>query len=266
MKVRAITALFFVIVVLASLLLGRYTFTLFFIVLSAYCLNEFYRMIADETALPNRFAGLLLGLFSFGLYAGYCLGIFPAKFLLLSIPLVAVVFIAALYQRQDKPFLGIAYTLLGMVYVVLPFVSFFALGFMNEGYSYHLPLGFMLILWGNDTGAYLTGRFFGKHLLFERISPKKTWEGLVGGVLLAFVTSLVLAYYFPILAIGQWVGVALIVSVFGTFGDLVESMLKRSQQIKDSGAILPGHGGLLDRFDGLLLAAPAVVVFLKIAV
>ncbi len=246
------------------MLLGVYVFAVFFIALSAYCLSEFYRIITDETGRPSRFLGLLLGVLAFGLFATYCLGSLAADYLLLITPLIAALFIAPLYQKQSKPFVHIAYTLLGIVYVILPFVSFFTLGFITGAYDYRYPLGFMLILWGNDTGAYLVGKFFGKHRLFERISPNKTWEGLIGGVLLALLTSQVLAHYFPILANWQWGGMALVVSVFGTFGDLVESMLKRSQQVKDSGAVLPGHGGLLDRFDGLLLAAPAVLAFLKI--
>src|SRR5690606_3819133 len=143
-------------------------------------------------------------------------------------------------------------------------MSFFALGFLDGEYNHRLPLGFMLILWGNDTGAYLVGKFLGKRRLFERISPKKTWEGLIGGILFALITSLILASVFAVLSSWQWVGMAVLISIFGTFGDLVESMLKRSQQVKDSGTLLPGHGGLLDRFDGLLLAAPMVFALLKI--
>lgn len=265
MRTRAITALFFVIVVLASILLNAYLFAGFFIVLSACCLYEFYRIVGDKHDNPNSLLGILLGVLIFGLYAGYRLGDLSADFLLGVVPLAAVVFIAPLYQTgQDKPFVSIAYTFLGIVYVVLPFLSFFSLGFLVGGYDYRIPLGFMLILWGNDTGAYLVGRFFGKQLLFERISPKKTWEGLIGGILLALVVSLLLAHYFTTLSVWQWIGMAWLISIFGTFGDLVESMLKRSRQVKDSGAILPGHGGLLDRFDGLLLAAPVVFALLKI--
>ncbi|MBK1442615.1 phosphatidate cytidylyltransferase [Parapedobacter sp. ISTM3] len=265
MRIRAITALFFVLVVLGSILWSVYLFTIFFIMLSTYCLQEFYRIVADETGKPNRWVGILLGVLAFGLYAAHYLAGLSMAYLLLTAPLIAIVFIVSLYQKRAKPFADIAYTLLGVVYIVLPFVSFYTLGFTaTEAYDYRLPLGFMLILWGNDTGAYLVGRYFGKHLLFERISPKKTWEGLAGGVGLALITSLVMANYFTLLPTWQWVGVALIISIFGTYGDLVESMLKRSQQVKDSGSVLPGHGGLLDRFDGLLLAAPAVLAFLKI--
>ncbi len=265
MRTRAITALFFVIVVLASIVWNAYLFTMFFVVLSAFCLHEFYRIIADETGRPNRVLGLLLGVLAFGAYAGHCLGALPAHYLLLAVPVAATIFIAALYQKEvAKPFTGISYTLLGVIYVIFPFGSFYALGFLTGDFDYRIPLGFMLILWGNDTGAYLVGRFLGRRLLFERISPKKTWEGLIGGILLAGIVSLVLAHYYPLLTVGQWVGMALVISIFGTLGDLVESMLKRSQRVKDSGAVLPGHGGLLDRFDGLLLAAPAVLAFLKI--
>ncbi len=266
MKTRAITALFFVIAVLASILVNGYVFAVFTVVLSAYCLGEFYRIVADETARPGRFLGLVVAVCLFGLYAAHRLGLLPVEALWIGVPLFAALFIAPLYQKQEKPFVGIALTLLGVVYVALPFVAFFSLGFRaGPAYDYRIPLGFMLILWGNDTGAYLVGRFVGRHRLFERISPKKTWEGLAGGIALALATALVLAHYFPVLATWQWASMALIISFFGTYGDLVESMLKRSQQVKDSGALLPGHGGLLDRFDGLLLAAPAVLAFLEIS-
>lgn len=264
MRIRAVTALFFVIVMVASMLLGAYVFAGFFVLLSGYCLGEFYRIIGDDSGKPNRLLGLLLGTSGFSMFAVYRLFGFDSRYLLLLLPLVAAAFIMPLYQKQDKPFGGIAHTTLGVIYVVLPFIAFFSLGFVTGTYDYRLPLGFMLILWGNDTGAYLTGKFFGKHRLFERISPNKTWEGFFGGVLLALVTAFVLAHYFAPLAPWQWAGMALVISLSGTFGDLVESMLKRSQQVKDSGAVLPGHGGVLDRFDGLLFAAPAVLVFLEL--
>jgi len=265
MRTRAITGLFFVIVVLASIVFNAYLFTGFFLVLSACCLYEFYRIVGDANGKPNALLGLLFGVLAFGVYGGYQLGDLSPNCLLLVIPLAALVWIVPLYQKdQDNPFTGIAYTFLGVIYIVLPFVSFLSLGFLTGAYNYRLPLGFMLILWGNDTGAYLMGRFFGRRRLFERISPKKTWEGLIGGILLALVVSSVLALYYPVISVWQWVGMALLISVFGTFGDLVESMLKRSRQVKDSGSILPGHGGLLDRFDGLLLAAPVVFVWLKL--
>jgi phosphatidate cytidylyltransferase len=125
-------------------------------------------------------------------------------------------------------------------------------------------LGFLLILWLNDTGAYLIGSWIGKHKLFERISPKKTWEGSMGGAFMALLTSWGMALLVKGIPLWQWISIGLIIVIFGTLGDLVESMLKRSLGIKDSGTILPGHGGILDRFDALLLAVPFVFVFLAI--
>jgi phosphatidate cytidylyltransferase len=125
-------------------------------------------------------------------------------------------------------------------------------------------MGFLIILWSNDTGAYLSGRALGRTKLFERISPNKTWEGFIGGVLLAMGVAFGLSYWFGTLTKLEWVMIAAIIGIFGTLGDLVESMLKRSLGIKDSGSILPGHGGFLDRFDGLLIAAPLVYILLTL--
>ena len=125
-----------------------------------------------------------------------------------------------------------------------------------------LPLSVFIFLWASDSGAYLVGSLIGKHRLFERISPKKSWEGSIGGGVLALVAAWALWYFFPIMSLWQWIGMALVVVVFGTWGDLVESLLKRQLGIKDSGHILPGHGGILDRFDSSMLAVPAVVIYL----
>jgi phosphatidate cytidylyltransferase len=144
----------------------------------------------------------------------------------------------------------------------VPFSFFHALAFVNGHFNFHFPLAFLLMLWTNDTGAYLSGRFLGRTKLFERHSPKKTWEGFIGGALLTIGTATLLSHYFSDVHWRQWASMAVYISLVGTFGDLVESMFKRSINIKDSGGILPGHGGLLDRFDGLLLSAPLVFAFL----
>ena len=133
---------------------------------------------------------------------------------------------------------------------------------MGTGFNFHFPLAFMLMLWANDTGAYKFGVRFGKHKLFERHSPKKTWEGFFGGLATGLIAAYLISAQFGDLTIMQWLSVSLIIGTAGTFGDLFESMLKRSMSIKDSGSLLPGHGGLLDRFDGLLFAAPLVFIYL----
>src|SRR5262249_33725331 len=124
--------------------------------------------------------------------------------------------------------------------------------------------GCLFILWASDTGAYFAGTLFGRRKLFERISPKKSWEGAVGGALLAIVFAILMNAFFHSLQLWQWLSIAVIIIVGGTFGDLIESLLKRSIVIKDSGTSLPGHGGFLDRFDGLLISAPFIVAFLEI--
>ncbi|SEN25116.1 phosphatidate cytidylyltransferase [bacterium A37T11] len=266
MLTRAITGFFFVLVMLGAVLTGAYAFSGFFIVLGLLCTDEFYRLLGhDAGTRPHRWLGLLAGLTFFGSWAATFLWQTPGFYLLLGVPVFSLIFITELYLKNRQPFMAIGYTFLGLVYAFLPFVFFFSLGFLTGEYRYAVPLGFLIMLWSNDTGAYLAGRSFGKHHLFERHSPKKTWEGFAGGVLLAIVASLVLAHFFQEIASWQWLGCALIISVIGTFGDLTESMLKRSLNVKDSGSLLPGHGGLLDRFDGLLLAAPLVYVFLRLS-
>lgn len=165
--------------------------------------------------------------------------------------------------------MNIAYTLLGIFYVTIPFAMLYHLGFyknheFGQEYSYQLILGFFFILWMNDTGAYLAGKYLGKHKLFERISPNKTWEGSLGGGIFSIGLAIIIAQYFTHINLTDWIIISLIIVIFGGIGDLVESMLKRSLNIKDSGKLLPGHGGILDRFDGLLISSPFVYCYLQL--
>jgi phosphatidate cytidylyltransferase len=158
-------------------------------------------------------------------------------------------------------------SLMAVVYISLPLgllMFFFNPVVMSGPFHYGKALGFLVILWLNDTGAYLVGSLIGKHKLFERISPGKTWEGSAGGALFALLTAWGLSFIFKQLDVSQWMILSLIIVVTGTLGDLVESMLKRSLALKDSGDILPGHGGILDRFDAVLLSAPFVFVYLAL--
>jgi phosphatidate cytidylyltransferase len=273
MRLRAITGFFFIIVMIASTLLGTYVFSLFYLVLASFCLYEFYKLIKQNTAQPSIIAGLTYGAF---LFAGTALFFYPEQFtspalsgnhavikLLLLIPLAgAAVFIQELYKKTPAPFSNIAFTFLGIIFAVIPFAFFHALAFISGNFNFHIPLAFLIILWSNDTGAYLVGSKMGKTKLFERHSPKKTYEGLIGGIIISAIAALILGHFYTELTWKQWVTISILISCFGTMGDLVESMFKRSINVKDSGGILPGHGGLLDRFDGLLMAAPIVYVYL----
>lgn len=262
MLTRAITGFFFIAVLIGAHLLGQVVFVSFFSLLGLWCLYEFYGIVRHEEVRPMLVLGVLT-LAALGTLVGlHCVGLIPFIKVWLFIPFFSLLFIGALFQKRKYPFHDIGYTVLGIIYAGIPFLFFVALGFVKGQFNLYIPLGFLLILWSNDTGAYLAGRSFGKHKLFERISPNKTWEGFIGGVLFAVAIAFNLEQYFGSLARWEWASMALVIGVFGTLGDLVESMLKRSIGVKDSGNILPGHGGLLDRFDGLLMAAPLVFLFL----
>lgn len=264
MKTRAITAFFFTIVMLGSIFLGPYTFAGFYLLLSIISLLEFYKLVKTGGIRPHKNIAIIVAGAIFLITIAYHFYKFPTKYLMAAVPLVFAVFIAELYKKSKIPFANIAYTFVGFVYVTIPFCFFYSLGYLLSfyNYSFHLPLAFLLMLWANDTGAYLFGMKFGKRKLFERHSPKKSWEGFLGGIFTSLVVALIIAQFFNEITPIVWAGMAILISSFGTLGDLVESMLKRSLDVKDSGSFLPGHGGFLDRFDGLLIAAPVVYVYL----
>lgn len=265
MKTRAITGFFFVLVMVGSLLLGKWLFVVFYSLLAITAQKEFYTLISKPDTSKKFTGWLLYGLLICIGFTLFFLQQIELEAILLFLGALVFLFLQQLFLKQaTQPFQTLAYGFLGVVYLIIPFISFIGLGFLKGYYAYEIPLGFLILLWSNDTGAYLSGRSFGRRKLFERISPNKTWEGFLGGLILAIGVALNLEQYFGSLARWQWVSVAFIISIFGTWGDLVESMLKRSLQVKDSGTILPGHGGLMDRFDGLLLSAPIVYIFLTL--
>lgn len=216
----------------------------------------------------NKPISALAGVFLF-LCFGY-IGIVPGRneifipYLLLIIYLL----ISELYKKQPNPVNNWAYSMMSQIYIALSFSLLNVLAYHSDAatsinqYNPILPLSIFIFNWVNDTGAYCTGMLFGKHRLFERISPKKSWEGAIGGAVFSMIAAYVLSIYFPFLNTMEWLGLGLVVVVFGTWGDLTESLLKRTLGIKDSGNILPGHGGMLDRFDSTLLAIPAAVCYL----
>ena len=262
MRVRAITGFFFIIVMLGSVLLGQYVFAIFYLLLSAFCLWEFYSNVKKSGIIPNNQTGLLSGVLVFAVFALIPINAEYHKLVFLLPVILSAIYIQELFKKHDTPFTNIAYTYLGLLYAIVPFIFFYSLAYIGGSFNFHFPMAFLLMLWANDTGAYLVGSKLGKTKLFERHSPKKTWEGLIGGILITAGVALIINNYYTDIAVGQWIAIGVLISCFGTIGDLVESMLKRSLNVKDSGGILPGHGGLLDRFDGLLIAAPIVYAYL----
>ncbi len=170
------------------------------------------------------------------------------------------IFIAEIFRKKINPINNIAYTILGQMYIVLPFLLMFLIRINGEIFL----LALFVFIWANDTFAYLTGISIGKHKMFPRISPKKSWEGFIGGLVGTLIVAFAFSYFSETqLNMVEWFGFALIVVIFGTLGDLFESLLKRTIGVKDSGNIMPGHGGLLDRFDSVLLAAPVIYFYLS---
>ncbi len=245
-------------------------FAVFFIIV-LFSLLEFYKLSGIDGLLPQKAFGVACGLIIYCLSFLIERGTLPARYYFLFFPLVSCLFIIKLYKQfERKPFTNIAITFLGIFYTAVPFALLNAVAFVKDAhedkisYNYQIILGCLLILWATDTGAYFAGTFFGKRKLFERISPKKSWEGFAGGAVLAIVFAYGSSIYFTSLAQWQWLSIGWIIIIGGTYGDLVESLLKRSIEIKDSGDSLPGHGGFLDRFDGLFISAPFIVAFLEV--
>jgi len=273
---RAITGIIFVGVLIGCILGGPISFTLLFALITALTIHEFGVIISKQPDVEiNKPICMLAGVF---LFFGFAyLGVMPGQteILIPYLFLIIYLLVSELYLKKKNPLNNWAYAMMSQIYIALSFAMLNVLAYHsigNEGelsnyqvqYNPILPLSIFIFTWINDTGAYCTGMLFGKHRLFERISPKKSWEGSIGGGVFSIIAAIVMAHYFPFMPISIWIGLALTVVIFGTLGDLTESLLKRTIRIKDSGNILPGHGGMLDRFDSTLMAVPAAVVYLYI--
>lgn len=263
---RILTALVGAALILAGCFIGSWTYFGVFFIITAFTLVEFYNLTLIGGMLPLKFIGTLNGLLVFTLSFLVEGRILPARFYFVLFPFLALIFLIKLYRREDKPFTNIAFTILGICYVGLPFSLLNYIVFSSGSYNARLVAGFMVLLWSSDIGGYFIGVRYGKRKLFERVSPKKSWEGMIGAFLFTLISATVLGYFFREIRIYHWYMIGIIIVITGTYGDLVESLFKRSLAIKDSSSILPGHGGFLDRFDGLLISLYFIAFYLKIIV
>jgi phosphatidate cytidylyltransferase len=264
---RTLTAFFFVIAIVGSALLGQTVFSFLLLIIAILGLHEFILLISNKDIQPAKWPTLIAGVIVYSSFAAHAMGLIELPVLLIIFPSVFLLFILELWRNKAHPFVNIALSITAVIYIALPLglmMYFFDPLIISGPYHYGIVLGFLFILWLNDTGAYLVGSVIGKHKLFERISPGKTWEGSIGGAIFALLTAWGLSLIYKQLDYSQWMIMAVIIVISGTLGDLVESMLKRSLGIKDSGNILPGHGGVLDRFDAVLLSVPFVFVYLAL--
>ena len=251
---------------IGAVLLGPYSFFFFCLLTCLLGLWEFYRLLQITNNRIRSVAGVLLS-------ASLLLTVFlftvlqqDWKILLLNVPLISFIFCTVLFIVSENPFQSLGIVFLGQVYITLPFVLLSVIGFVPDraAFNQHIVLGYFFLLWSNDTGAYLSGSLLGRTPLAPVISPKKTWEGSAGGVLLTAATVYMLSKSFRDLLLTDWIVLGIIVIVMGTLGDLVKSVMKRSLRVKDSGTILPGHGGILDRFDSLIGSVPFVYSYLSL--
>lgn len=265
--VRVLAGALFVGLLLGGILINEYTFAIIFSLITALSLYEFYGLVEKDAKVPivkvwNVVGGffLFLGTFHLFAYGSSIISFIPYIIYLL------LLFISELYLKRDNPIQSLAYSILGQLYIAVPLslTNYLVFSYEPGGYHYVYILALLVFIWVNDSFAYLTGMAFGKHRLFERISPKKSWEGFIGGAVFSVASSLIFAHFFPNLSIPLWLGFAAITVIFGTWGDLFESLIKRTLGVKDSGNMIPGHGGILDRFDSTILAIPAIFVYLVI--
>ncbi|MFN4145802.1 MAG: phosphatidate cytidylyltransferase [Runella sp.] len=262
---RIIAAVLGVAIILSGILYNEWSFLLLFCAISVLTQWEFYKLLGLDGNQPLTYYGTLCGIIINILTFLIEKDVIGFQNYFLISPVVTMIFFIKLYNKKDlKPFQNIAFTFLGIIYVAIPFSLLSVLALRGGVYNYEIILGALLLLWASDTGAYFAGTYFGKRKLFERISPKKSWEGALGGALAATLIAYFLGIYFQTFMAWQWYCIGALIVVAGTFGDLVESLFKRSIAIKDSGSTIPGHGGFLDRFDGLLLSTPFIVTFVKI--
>ena len=271
--VRTFTGIIFVAAIVASFLRPE-AMVLLFSIVTGLTIWEFTGLVNErEDVTVNRFICTVAGIYFFFSMTYFCSDLYggSAKSVVFIPYLITIIYllVAELYLKQADPIQDWAFTMFSQLYIALPFSLLNVLAFTatNNGlvaFNTLLPLSVFVFLWVNDSGAYCVGSLLGRHKLFPRISPGKSWEGSVGGAVFVLAAAYAISYYLDgsMLTTPQWLGLGLVVVVFGTWGDLVESLFKRTLGIKDSGNILPGHGGMLDRFDSSLLAIPAAVVYL----
>ena len=270
---RTITGLSMVFILLAALWFSGWVFAVIFLVITILGLWEFYGLITSETCHPQKHYGIFAGISIYVATAIICLVPWSLNIdqlwlafipFLLPIPLFFISFIIEIYRKKPNPVVNISMTTLGFFYIALPFSVLIYFTRSDVLHFLGMPVilvGYFTFTWIYDTAAYLYGKQFGKHKFFERISPKKTWEGTIAGAVVTLVAAFGFHFLVPALPLADWLALAFMVVFFGTNGDLVESLFKRSLNIKDSGTILPGHGGILDRFDTMLISAPFVFLY-----
>jgi phosphatidate cytidylyltransferase len=265
--IRTLTGIVFLVIVIGSIVLNPLAFLLVFSVFTFIGLKEFYRLSKSSNKLSSNASPEY---YIFGMLIYFIIGLSGLGYI--DVRFSAIIFVILFIQiaielyRKDPQWNNITTLITGYIYIVVPFGlmnSLFYTGSIDEPQT-GILIGMFVLIWTSDVFAYLTGSMFGKHKLMERVSPKKTWEGSLGGLIFALIAAYILSLFVNQLSLFEWISLSAVIVISGTLGDLVESLLKRNAGVKDSGTIFPGHGGVLDRFDAVIFATPMVFVFINL--
>lgn len=260
---RLITGIVYVVLLLSTIFLSSDAFDFLFMAFGLACLQEFKRL----TKLKGYYLfAAYLGLWWVFIYLinGQDYSTAFINILMFMTITINVILLFYLFSKKEVQLSSLKKFIIGLFYIGGGCIFLTMIPYQNNNFEKLLIMGFFILIWVNDSFAYLTGKTLGKHKLFPRVSPKKTWEGTIGGLLFALLASYFIAKYETSLTLIQWLILALVIVVFGSLGDLLESKFKRDAGVKDSGAILPGHGGMFDRLDSLIFAAPFAYLTLNI--
>lgn len=272
---RTLTAVWIVIFILGGFWLHPISFFITGLLILTGSQYEYFLMIRNTGVRTQMVTGITAGAVLYIISTLIAAKIVTTKYYLILLPLGFLIMVTELYRKQEKPFDSLAHTFFSIIYIAVPFSLFPFAAFSRTGlesllvhnnivFSPGIIIGFLLLLWANDTGAYISGITLGRHRLMERISPMKSWEGFFGGLLIAILVARLLSGWLGVVDTAGWIIISIIIATAGTFGDLFESMLKRSVGVKDSGSVMPGHGGFLDRFDSALISFPLVYLFISL--
>ena len=267
---RSLTGIVLVLVILTAIFASPYSYALLFITILIGGIIEFSSLFKESIVKPNKLLSLIISVAFFIVAFLVAQGTLESKYFLSFFPLFLIIMAAELYRKKENPVQNISVTIFSIIYLAIPLslINFLVFPEILGGNNYtpKLLIALFSLIWIYDSGAYLVGVSIGKHRLFERISPKKSWEGAIGGTLTAILAAYFISVFVPEIDLIHWIAISMLTVISSTFGDLTESMFKRFFAIKDSGNLFPGHGGVLDRFDSLFFAVPVVVMYLKLFV
>jgi len=263
---RTLTGIVFLIIVIGSIILDPLAFFIVFSVFSFIGLNEFFKLANPSPNLKVSPEYYFFGLLIYTIIGLSGLGIIDVRYSAIIFVIFFIQIAIELFRKADPNWRNISVYLTGYIYISVPFGlmnSLFYSGAIDQPRT-GILIGMFVLIWTSDVFAYLTGSLIGKHKLHERISPKKTWEGSMGGLFFALLAAYILWVLVPELNLVEWMTLTIIIVISGTLGDLAESLLKRNAGVKDSGTLFPGHGGVLDRFDAVIFATPMVFVYINL--